>query len=114
MTVGKQSPLSGLEAFAGRIRALAARVAELERVASTPFIPAGYVSSAPTDGSGFVTITHHLSFEPSAIIATPKSTNHTQWRVDQITDTQFRYRAWDESGTPVASQSITFQWIAGR
>lgn len=114
MTVEKHSPLSAVMALSDKLRGLAARISELERVLSTPFIPAGYVSSAPTDASGYVTITHHLSFTPSAIVATPKSTNHTQCRVDQITATQFRYRAWNQTGTAVASQSITFQWIAAR
>jgi hypothetical protein len=111
---GQRAPLSAVSAIADRITTLAARVSELERVANTPFIPAGYVSSAPTDANGYVTITHQLPFTPSAILATPKSSNHTQHRVDQVTATEFRYRAWDESGTPVASQSITFQWIAAR
>lgn len=112
--IGQHSPLSALEAFKDKVRALAARVSELERALSTPFIPAGYVTSAPTDGSGFLIVNHGLSFTPSAILATPRSTNHTQNRVDQITDTQFRYRAWNAAGTPVASESITFQWIAAR
>lgn len=75
---------------------------------------AGGVTTGTTDADGIVIVTHGLSFTPSGVVASPRSTNHSQHIVNNIGATTFRYRAFTAAGTPAASASITFQWIAFR
>ena len=111
--LGQSAPVSSLVEFGDNLRALAARVAELERLAGVPQFVGG-VTTATTDADGIVIVTHGLSFTPSGVVASPRSTNHSQHIVNNIGATTFRYRAFTAAGTPAASASITFQWIAFR
>lgn len=73
---------------------------------------AGGVASATTDVNGIVTITHGLPWTPVGVVASPRSTNTSQHRVDNVGATTFRYRAWARFGDPVATDLVTFQWLA--
>jgi len=114
MTFGQNAPLDPTIQYTDDIKAIKARLAELERAAGTPSTPTGFVTTDTTDGTGIITVSHGLGYTPTGIVATPRSTNHTQCRVDNITSTQFRYRAWDATGSTVNSTSIAFQWLPFR
>lgn len=73
-------------------------------------------STLTTDGSGYITVTHGAGFTPSAVMAigqSPISTSNMPFNVmvDTITATTFRTRWADNSGSAIASVSITFRWI---
>ena len=73
---------------------------------------AGGVTTGTTDADGIVIVTHGLPFTPSGVVGTARSTGHSQGRIDNITATTFRYRAFHPTGVVIDTQPITFQWIA--
>lgn len=112
--IGQSSPLSPTVAFADQFKALERRIADLERREATRQAIAGDVTTAVTNASGQVTVTHGLPFAPTSVVASPDSSNHSQHRVDNVNAVSFRYTAISAAGSPVASASVSFQWIAFR
>ena len=68
-------------------------------------------TTASTDGSGNLTITHGHGTTPSFALVQPRSSNWSQCYVSSIGATTVTVRALSAAGANVVSTSITADWV---
>lgn len=69
-------------------------------------------TTATTDGSGLLVITHSLAATPVVVVPTYVGNNPYTITVTAKGATTFTVKVWDSSGTAVASTSVTIDWFA--
>lgn len=70
-------------------------------------------TSATTDASGLITVTHQLGNTPTFVSITNQGTLHLSFRVTARTATTFTFEAWNTStAAVVVSTAIGFSWYA--
>jgi len=78
--------------------------------------PKTATTTATTDASGNITVTHGFGATPTAVMAAPQApqagTVFSQYVIDSITSTTFRIRCISNVGNAIASTSVTFRWVA--
>lgn len=81
---------------------------------NTGWVPNGINASttASTNGSGDITITHGLGYAPTKIILTSNGTTFYHLQYHNITSTTFDIRVFDASGSAVASTSVALTYWA--
>jgi len=91
-------------------------ITDLRAAARAPGTPNGRYTTAKTDASGYVVVTHYLGYTPRVLIAqgsAPIGGPGTlgQIIVDTLGATTFRARCINAAGTPIANSWVSFYFL---